>query len=63
MTIGDMLTAGLRNSFIVIGFVCMFFGLIVRQTGETGRGLGMALVVVGALMAAFAILGRLFHWW
>ena len=63
MTIGDMLTAGFRNSFIVIGFVCMFSGLIVRQTGETGRGLGMALVVVGASMVVFATLGRLLHWW
>lgn len=63
MTFGDMLTAGFRNAFIVIGFVCMFFGLIVRGTGETSRGLGMALLVVGASMIVAATLLRLLGWW
>jgi len=63
MTFADLLTAGFRNAFIVIGFVCMFFGLIVRETGETGRGLGMALLVVGASMVAMATAVRLLGWW
>lgn len=63
MTLGDMLTAGFRNAFIVIGFVCMFFGLLVRETGETGRGLGMALLVVGGSMVAVATMVRLLGWW
>ena len=63
MTFADMLTAGFRNAFIVIGFVCMFFGLLVRETGETGRGLGMALLVVGASMIVFATAVRLLGWW
>ncbi len=62
MTLSDMLTTGFRNAFIVIGFVCMFFGLIVRETGETGRGLGMALLVVGASMVAIATAVRLLGW-
>ena len=63
MTFADMLTAGFRNALIVIGFVCMFFGLLVRETGETGRGLGMALLVVGASMVVFATAVRLLGWW
>lgn len=63
MNIGDLLTTGLRNAFIVIGFVCIFAGLIVRESGQTNRGLGMALVVVGAAMIAVATLGRLLNLW
>ncbi len=63
MNFGDMLTAGFRNAFIVIGFVCMFAGLIVRQTGVTSRGLGMALLVVGASMIVFATALRILGWW
>lgn len=63
MNFGDMMTAGFRNAFIVIGFVCMFSGLIVRETGETSRGLGMALVVVGAAMIVIATALRLLGWW
>ena len=63
MTFNDMLAAGFRNAFIVIGFVSMFVGLIVRETGETGRGLGMALIVVGATMIIVATALRLLGWW
>jgi len=63
MNLGDMLAAGFRNAFIVIGFVCIFAGLITRETSGTNRGLGMALVVVGAFMVVVATLGRLFGWW
>lgn len=63
MNFADLLTAGFRNAFIVIGFVCIFVGLIVRQTGETGRGLGMAGVVVGALMILATTFGRALGWW
>lgn len=63
MTIGDLLTAGFRNAFIVIGFVCVFVGLFARQAGDTNRGLGMALVVVGIVMILLASAGRFFGWW
>ncbi len=63
MTLSDMLAAGFRNAFIVIGFVCVFIGLITRQTNETNRGLGMALVVVGAFMIVLATIGRIYGWW
>mgnify|MGYP001604136431 CR=1 FL=1 len=63
MTLGDMLTAEFRNAIIVIGFVCMFVGLLVRGSGETSRGLGMALLVVGATMVAAATIVRLLGWW
>lgn len=63
MTLGDLLTAGFRNAFIVIGFVCMIVGLAVRETGDTGKGLGMALVVVGGVMIVIATLGRALGWW
>jgi len=63
MTLGDLLTSGFRNAFIVIGIVCALIGLAVRQAGETSRGLGMALVVVGAFMIVSATLGRALGWW
>ncbi|MCB2112151.1 MAG: hypothetical protein R3C42_02320 [Parvularculaceae bacterium] len=59
----EELATGFRNAFIVIGFACVFAGLLVRESGVTSRGLGMALVVVGAFMIAAATLGRLFGWW
>ncbi|MFZ5616132.1 MAG: hypothetical protein ACOZAA_02245 [Pseudomonadota bacterium] len=63
MTIGDLLAAGFRNAFIVIGFVCIFIGLITRETNPGNRGLGMALVVVGALMIVVSAVGRSFGLW
>ncbi|MCB2096618.1 MAG: hypothetical protein AB7F91_04915 [Parvularculaceae bacterium] len=63
MTFGDDLAIGFRNAFIVIGFVCVFVGLLVRESGVTSRGLGMALIVVGAFLIATATLGRLLGWW
>ncbi len=63
MITGEMLATGLRNAFIAIGFVCIFFGVIARGTNQTNRGLGMALIVVGAFMIAAATLGRLYGWW
>jgi hypothetical protein len=63
MTIADVVAIGFRNAFIVIGFVCIFIGLIAREVNELHRGIGMALVVVGALMVVAATLGRLWHFW
>lgn len=63
MNLAETMTEGFRNAFIVIGFVCIFVGLIVRDTGETSKGLGMALLVVGASMVAFATVLRIFGWW
>lgn len=63
MSISDLLTAGFRNAFIVIGFACIFGGLLVRRSGLTSRGLGMALIVVGAVMILAATAGRLYGWW
>lgn len=63
MSIDDLLTAGFRNAFIVIGFGCIFAGLLVRRTGATSRGLGMALIVVGAVMIVAATAGRIYGWW
>lgn len=63
MTDGETLATGLRNAFIAIGFVCIFFGVIARGTNETNRGLGMALIVVGAFMIAAATFGRFYGWW
>lgn len=63
MTISDELATGFRNAFIVIGFACVFVGLLVRESGVTSRGLGMALVVVGAFLIVAATIGRYIGWW
>ncbi|HNR75842.1 MAG TPA: hypothetical protein PKM48_01840 [Parvularculaceae bacterium] len=59
----EELATGFRNAFIVIGFACIFVGLMVRESGVTSRGLGMALVVVGAVMIVAATIGRYIGWW
>lgn len=63
MTLGDLMAAGFRNAFILIGFACVFIGLVTRRSSGVNRGLGMALVVVGVFMVVFATLGRMRHWW
>ena len=63
MTFSDILAIEFRNAAIVVGFLCIFVGLITRETGHAYRGLGMALVVVGATMIVMAMAGRSFGWW
>lgn len=63
MNLGDVLAIEFRNAAIVIGFVCIFAGLLTRESSETNRGLGMALIVVGASMIVFAMVGRALDWW
>ncbi|NWG91506.1 MAG: hypothetical protein HXY21_03220 [Parvularculaceae bacterium] len=63
MTFGDLLAIEFRNAAIVVGFLCIFVGLIARESSEANRGLGMALIVVGATMIALAMVGRYFGWW
>lgn len=63
MNLGDILAIEFRNASIVVGFLCIFAGLITRESSATNRGLGMALIVVGATMIIFAMLGRAAGWW
>lgn len=63
MTFAELAAIAYRNASILIGLVCIFVGLLVRETNETNRGLGMALVVVGACMILVAMTGRYFSWW
>jgi membrane-bound ClpP family serine protease len=59
----DWLAVSFRNAFIVVGFACIFLGLLTRGSRETNRGLGMALIVVGAALIVGATLGRYWGWW
>lgn len=63
MNLGDLLAIEFRNASIIVGFLCVFVGLIVRESNEANRGLGMALVVVGVVMVLIAMAGRYFGWW
>jgi uncharacterized membrane protein len=63
MNLGDILAIEFRNAAIVVGFICIFVGLMTRETSDTNRGLGMSLIVVGAFMIVLAMLGRYFGWW
>lgn len=63
MNLGDIVAIEFRNASIVVGFLCIFVGLIARESSETNRGLGMALIVVGASMIVGAMLGRTLGWW
>jgi membrane-bound ClpP family serine protease len=63
MNLGDILAIEFRNASIVVGFICIFVGLITRETHEANRGLGMALIVVGATMIVLAMIGRGLGWW
>lgn len=63
MNLGDYLAIGFRNASIVVGLLCIFGGLAARRTSDMNKGLGMSLIVVGATMILFAMLGRYFGWW
>ncbi len=63
MNLGDLLAIEFRNASIIVGFLCVFVGLIARESNEANRGLGMALVVVGVVMVLIAMAGRYFGWW
>jgi hypothetical protein len=63
MNVIDLIPGGLRNASIVVAFLCIVAGFLVRESSETNRGLGMALIVVGGVMIATVIAGRYFNWW
>ncbi len=63
MTFAEIAAIAYRNASILVGLVCIFAGFLVRESNETNRGLGMALVVVGACMIVIAMAGRYVGWW
>jgi uncharacterized membrane protein len=63
MTFAELAAIAYRNASILVGLACIFAGLLVRESNETNRGLGMALVVVGACMIVIAMTGRYVGWW
>lgn len=63
MNVLDLIPGGLRNASIVVAFLCIVGGFLVRESSETNRGLGMALIVVGGVMIVTVIVGRYLHWW
>lgn len=63
MNLGDLLAIEFRNAAIVVGFLCIFIGLATRESNAANRGLGMALIVVGAVMILIAMAGRYLGWW
>ncbi len=63
MSFADVMAVAYRNASILVGLGCIFIGLLVRESNETNRGLGMSLLVVGATMIVIASFGRYFGWW
>ncbi len=59
----DAFPGGFRNAVILIGFVSIAAGLIVRRTHKMNRGLGMGFITTGFTMIALSVAGRLWGWW
>lgn len=59
----DAVPAALKDSFFLVGLVCVVVGLLVRGIGGNGRGLGMSVVVVGVCLLVLPPLGRILGWW
>ena len=53
----------LRDAVMLIGFVCVLIGLLVRGRGGDGKGLGVALVLVGVCMILSGPVGLLLRLW
>lgn len=52
-----------REAFIVVGALCAVAGILIRNSGETARGLGIALVVVGCCLFVLGPAGSILGWW
>lgn len=63
MTLEDAMQGTWKEAMLTVGLVCVAAGLILRQQRLELRGLGMALVAVGALMIAAWPAGRYFQIW
>lgn len=59
----DLWPLAFRDSLFLIGAVCLIGGIIIRKTGGNGRGLGMAVALVGVLLLVLAPLGMVMSWW
>ena len=60
MNWSEMIPEALKDSVLLIGIASMALGLLVRSRGPVSRGLGMSLIVVGAMLVILPPLWRLF---
>lgn len=63
MNWAEQFPGGFRNAVILIGFLSIAGGLLVRRSHPSNRGLGMGFIVSGFTMIALSIAGRLWGWW
>lgn len=59
----DAVPGGFRNAVILIGFLSVAGGLVVRRTHPMNRGLGMGFIATGLTMIALSVAGRMWGWW
>lgn len=52
-----------REALIIVGALCAVLGVLVRESHNDVRGLGLAMVIVGCMLFVAGPLGSLFGWW
>lgn len=63
MDLIEKFPGGFRNAVILIGFLSIAAGLLVRRSHPANRGLGMGAIVTGVTMIALSVAGRIWGWW
>jgi len=59
----DDMPIALRDAIVAIGLLCCVAGIFVRENREAARGIGMATIVVGAMLVIAGPVGDALGWW
>lgn len=59
----DAMRVSFKEALIIVGIVCVAFGMLAREAAGANKGLGVALIVVGVMMVAASPLGHMAHLW
>jgi len=61
--LGDALPVTFREALIIVGVICVAFGMLARDAAGVNKGLGVALIVVGVMMIVAWPFGHMAHLW
>jgi uncharacterized membrane protein len=63
MNILEQMPFAARDALVAIGLLTAVAGMFVRENREASRGIGMAMIVVGAMLVLAGPVGHALHWW
>lgn len=63
MNLTDAMAMGWKEALILVGFICILAGLLIRPRGVTLKGFSVAMMTVGAMLIIAWPLGRFFGLW